>query len=207
MKILIADDHAIVRKGLKQIIESSIIHSVVEEAESGEEALNKSLNSDYDVIVLDISMPGRSGLEILNEIKTHKPDSPILILSIHPENQYAVRVMKAGASGYITKDTAPEELVNAINKVNEGRKYISQSLAEKLIIALRDNNNFPHENLSDRELSVMCKLANGKSITEIANELNLSIKTVSTYKTRLFVKMNFSSIAELTRYCMDKELL
>jgi two-component system invasion response regulator UvrY len=186
IRIIIADDHPIVRKGLKLILEESSNIKVEDEAESGEELLHKLSQKKFDLVLLDISMPGRSGLDILKQIKLEKKNLPVLILSIHPEEQYAIRAIKAGASGYLTKDSAPEELINAINKVIRGKKYISTTLAEKIAVELDDNFEKPHhKKLSDREYEIMCLLCSGLTISEIGKKLNLSIKTISTYKARI----------------------
>lgn len=208
IKILIADDHPVVRKGLKEIIEKTPSMMVSDEASNGQETLEKVRKSDFDVVLLDISMPGRSGLDILKELKSEKPELSVLILSMHPEEQYAVRVLKAGASGYLTKESAPDELIAAIKKASIGRKYVSSSLAEKLALYLEIDDERPlHETLSDREYEVMCMIASGKTITEIARELFLSIKTISTYRSRILEKMGMKSNAELTHYALKHELV
>ena len=208
IKILIADDHPVVRKGLKEIIEKTPSMMVSDEASNGQETLEKVRKSDFDIVLLDISMPGRSGLEILKELKSEKPELSVLILSMHPEEQYAVRVLKAGASGYLTKESAPDELIAAIKKASIGRKYVSSSLAEKLALYLEIDDERPlHETLSDREYEVMCMIASGKTITEIARELFLSIKTISTYRSRILEKMGMKSNAELTHYALKHELV
>jgi len=208
IKILIADDHPVVRKGLKEIIEDTPDMMVGDEASNGQETLEKVRKSDFDIVLLDISMPGRSGLDILKELKSEKPELSVLILSIHPEEQYAVRVLKAGASGYLTKESAPEELIAAIKKASIGRKYVSSSLAEKLALYLEIDDEKPlHETLSDREYEVMRKIASGKTITEIAEKLFLSIKTISTYRSRILEKMGMKSNAELTHYALKNRLV
>jgi len=208
IKILIADDHPVVRKGLKDIIEETPDMVVGGEARNGQEVLENVRKSDYDVVLLDISMPGRSGLEILKELKSEKPELSVLILSVHPEEQYAVRVLKAGASGYLTKESAPDELIAAIRKASIGRKYISSSLAEKLAFDLEIDAEKPlHETLSDREYEVMCMIASGKTISEIAEELFLSVKTISTYRSRILEKMRMKSNAELTHYALKNRLV
>ena len=181
IKILVADDHAIVREGLKQIIADIPDMVVADEASSGQEVLKKASEHDYDLVLLDITMPDRSGLDILKELKSQRPELRILVLSIHPEEQYAVRVLKAGASGYLTKESAPDELITAIRRTALGGKYISSSLAEKLAFDLETGAEKPlHQTLSDREYQVMCMLASGKTVKEIAEELLLGIKTIST---------------------------
>jgi DNA-binding NarL/FixJ family response regulator len=208
IKILIADDHPVVRKGLKEIIQATPDMTVSGEASDGQEVLEKVMKIDFDVVVLDIAMPGRSGLDVLKELKRGKPELPVLILSIHPEEQYAVRVLKAGASGYLTKDSAPDELITAILKVSRGKKYISSSLAEKLAYDLEIGAEKPlHETLSDREYEVMCLIASGKTVKEIAEELYLSVKTISTYRARILEKMKMRSSAELTHYAIKLGLV
>lgn len=208
IKVLIADDHLVVREGLKQILASIPDIRVVGEASNGLEVLEKVRKGDFDVIVLDISMPGKSGLDILGELRSQKPDTRILILSMHPEERFALRMLKAGASGYLTKESAAEELVEAVRKVAQGKKYITASLAEKLAFGLIEDKGKPlHERLSDREYQVMCLIARGKSLKEIAEELFISMKTVSTYRTRILEKMNMSSNAEIIRYCIEQGLV
>jgi DNA-binding NarL/FixJ family response regulator len=208
IKILIADDHAIVREGLKQIVSESPDLVVVAEACTGQEVLDKVGKNDLDLVVLDIAMPGRGGLDILKEIKSLKPKLPVLILSMYPEEQYAVRVLKSGASGYLTKESAPIELVKAIRQISQGKKYISPSLAEKLVVDLEVSpDRPPHETLSDREYQVMCMIASGKTLKEIADELSLSIKTISTYRSRILEKMNMKTNAELTHYTIKNRLV
>jgi len=208
IKILIADDHPIVREGLRQIIEVATDMVVTDEARNGEEVLEKIKENDFDMVILDISMPGRSGLDTLKEVRKERPELSVLILSIHPEEQYGVRLLKAGASGYLTKESAPEELVNAIRIISQGRKYITSSLAERLALKLGDDFEGPlHESLSDREYEVMCMIAKGMTIKEIADKLFLSIKTVSTYRYRILGKMKMKSNAELIRYALKHELV
>ncbi|MCE5265385.1 MAG: response regulator transcription factor [Deltaproteobacteria bacterium] len=208
IRILVVDDHAIVREGLKQILGEVDDMSVRDEAGNGPEALAKIRGGEFDVVLLDISMPGRSGLEVLKEIKAERPKLPVLILSMHAEEQYAVRALRAGASGYVTKASAPDELIGAIRKVSCGRKYVSSSLAEKLAFELDiDTKKPPHETLSDREYQVMLMLASGKSVKEIADELCLSVKTISTYRARVMEKMNMKKNAELTLYAIQNHLV
>jgi len=208
MKILIADDHAVVREGLKQILSESPEMVVTAEASTGPEVFEKIGKDDFDLIVLDIAMPGRGGLDILKEIKNKKPRLPVLILSMYPEDQYAVRVLKAGASGYMTKESAPAELINAIKQISKGKKYVSPSLAEKLALDLEiTTGRPPHESLSDREYQVMCMIASGKTLKEIAEKLSLSIKTISTYRSRILEKMNMKSNAELTHHAIKNRLV
>lgn len=208
IKVLIADDHAIVRLGLKQILSETLDLNVVGEASNGYEVMEKVRNEKFDVVVLDITMPGMSGLDVLKQLKAEFPSLPILILSMHSEEQYAIRAFKAGASGYLTKDRAPEELISAINLVSRGRKYVSASLAENLASALDvDSQKLPHELLSDREYQVLCKIAEGKTVTQISENLCLSVKTISTYRARILDKMKMGNNAELIRYALKNKLL
>jgi len=207
-KILIADDHTIVREGLKQIVAETSDMVVADEASTGHEVLNKALKNDYDVVVLDITMPGINGLDVLKQIKAQKPKLPILVLSVHPEEQYAVRVLRAGASGYLTKESAPDELITAIRKVSVGKKYVSPSLAEKLAFDLEIDHEKPlHETLSDREYQVMCMITSGRTVKDIAEELFLSEKTISTYRARILEKMKMKSNIELTHYAIKHGLV
>ena len=208
IKVLIADDHPIVRKGLKQILAETSDITVVNEASSGQEVLSKIWKNDYDVVLLDISMPGIGGLEALKQIKSQKPGLPVLILSIHSEDQYAVRAIKDGAAGYLTKESAPDELIAAIQKVSRGGRYITSSLAERLALAIEKNTERPlHELLSDREYQVMLMIASGKPVKQIAEELFLSVKTVSTYRSRTLEKMRMENNAQLTSYALKNRLL
>ncbi len=208
IRILVVDDHAIVREGLKQILSDVEDMSVLAEAANGQEALDKIRRATFDVILMDISMPGRSGLEILKDIKGEHPKLPVLILSMHPEEQYAIRALRAGAAGYMNKASAPDELIGAIRKVSAGRKYVSPSVAEKLAFELgTDSEKLPHEQLSDREYQVMLMLASGRTVSEIAEELCLSVKTISTYRARIMEKMNLKKNAELTLYAVEHRLL
>ncbi|MGD9033145.1 MAG: response regulator transcription factor [Desulfobacteraceae bacterium] len=208
IRILVADDHAIVRQGLKQIVADTPDLVVTGEAERGREVLEKVSKDDYDVVLLDITMPDKTGLEVLEELKQIKPDLPVLILSMHPEDQYAIRAIRAGASGYVTKAGVPDELVTAIRKVSVGSKYISSSLAEKLAVYLEMGAEKPlHQVLSDREYRVMCLIASGKTVKEIAEELFLSVKTVSTYRSRVLQKMKMKNNAQLTHYCVQNQLV
>ncbi len=207
-RIIIADDHEIVRAGLKQIIADDPELLVEGEAGDGQELLEKLRKKKFDVVLLDMKMPGRSGLEILKQLKMEHPSLPVLVLSMHPEEQYAVRTIKAGASGYITKETAPDKLIEAIRRVCSGGKYISASLAEKLADSIADSRSKPpHEYLTDREFQVMCMISSGKTITEIAKELFLSVKTISTYRQRIMEKMNMKNNAELTHYVISNNLI
>jgi two-component system, NarL family, invasion response regulator UvrY len=208
IRILVVDDHAIVREGLKQILGDVSDMAVLAEAGNGQEAMDQIHRQTFDVILMDISMPGRSGLEILKDMKNEHPKLPVLILSMHPEEQYAIRALRAGAAGYMNKSSAPDELIGAIRKVSAGRKYVSPSVAEKLAFELgSDQTRLPHELLSDREYQVMMMLAAGKSVSEIGQELCLSVKTISTYRSRIMEKMNLKKNAELTLYAVQNHLL
>ena len=208
MKVLIADDHAIVRKGLKQIIHEEYPQALIEEASNAEELIHKTMLDSWDVIITDLSMPGRSGLDALRQIRESFPKLPVLVLSMHPEDQYAIRVLKAGASGYINKDSAQEELIVAMNKVLNGKKYISSRVAEQMAEAIDDNSNkAPHETLSDREFDVLKMLASGKAVSEIADMLSLSSTTISTYRARILEKMKMKSNADITRYALENQLI
>jgi len=208
IKLLIADDHPIVREGFKQVLSETTDMLVADEAGNGQEVLNLIRNNKYDVILLDISMPGRSGLEILKELRNEYPKLPVLIVSIYPEEQYAVRAFRAGASGYLTKASAPHELIAAIRKISKGGRYISSSLAEKLTYYLDiDAAKPPHELLSDREYQVMLLIASGKTVTEIGRELCLSVKTISTYRTHILEKMKMKNNAEITLYAVQNQLV
>jgi len=207
IRILIADDHAVVRQGLIQIVSDTSDIVVSDEAINGREVLAKISKNKYDVVVLDIGMPDFSGLDILNEIKKEYPKLPVLMLSIYPEEQYAVRALKAGASGYLTKKVAPEELIRAIRKVYSGGKYVTSTLAETLAVSLVKGEKPPHESLSDREFQVMTMLAEGKRLKDIAKALFISEKTVSSYKSRIFEKMRMKSNAELIRYAIKYGLI
>ncbi len=208
IRLIIADDHAVVRKGMKQILAETKDIVVTDEAVDGREALEKIRKNNYDMALLDISMPGRDGLEVLKEVKNLKPKLPVLMLSMYPEEQYAVRALRSGASGYVTKDSAPDELIAAIRKVSGGGRYVSESLAEKLALKLGADLETPlHETLSDREYQVMCMIASGKTVKEIGEELSLSVKTVSTYRARILMKMRLKGNADLTRYAIDNKLV
>lgn len=208
INILIADDHPIVREGLKQIISETSDMTVADEAGNGREALDLVRKKEYDLLLLDISMPGRNGLEILKELKSEYPKFPVLILSIYPEEQYAVRAFRAGASGYLTKASAPNELISAIRKIVNGGRYVSESLAEKLTYYLdEDSLRPPHDLLTDREYQVMLMLGSGKTVKEIAEELFLSVKTISTYRTHILEKMKMKNNAEVTLYVVKNKLV
>jgi two-component system, NarL family, invasion response regulator UvrY len=208
IRIIIVDDHTVVRRGLKQILSEESDMSVVGEAYNAQEMLALVRKQQCDVIVADISMPGRSGLDVLKELKQDRPKLPVLVLSMHPEDQYAVRALKLGASGYMTKESAPEELVKAIRKVVSGGRYVSPSLAEKLALDLAvDTDRSPHETLSEREHQVFTMIARGKTVKEIADELALSVKTISTYRTRILEKMGMKNNAELIHYAISNRLV
>jgi two-component system, NarL family, invasion response regulator UvrY len=208
IKILVADDHAIVREGLKQILADNSDMVVAGEAVDGQEVLAQIRKEDWDLILLDISMPGRGGIDTLKELKSEKPKLPVLVLSMYPEEQYAIRALKAGASGYLTKGSAPEELIEAIQKVSQGGRYISTSLAENLAFHLGGNSHKPlQETLSDREYQVVLMIASGKTVSEIAKELSLSVKTISTNRVRALKKMGMKNNAELTFYAIKHGLV
>lgn len=208
IKVLTVDDHKIVRDGLKQILAETSDIKVVDEAKDGGEALSKVRENDYDVVLLDISLPDTDGLEVLKLVKKEKAKQVVLMLSMYPEEQYAVRALKAGAAGYLTKDTASEELIAAIRKIAKGGKYVTLSLAEKLAAYLdTDAQDAPHEALSAREFQVMRLIGEGKSVGEIAEELFLSVKTVSTYRTRILEKMEMSKNAEIMRYAIKQGIV
>jgi two-component system invasion response regulator UvrY len=208
MRILIADDHVVVRRGLKQILAEEFPDAEFGEAGNAAETLALVGSSKWDVVVLDITMPDRSGLEALSEIHKTRPDLPVLVLSMHPEDHFAIRVLREGARGYLSKDIAPEELVNAIRKVVSGGRYVSPLLAEKLAFDLSSQaEKPPQEFLSEREYQVLRLLASGKIVSEIARELGLSVKTVSTYRARILDKMHLSNNAQLMRYAMLNHLV
>jgi two-component system invasion response regulator UvrY len=208
IRVLVADDHAVVRRGLVQILTEAPDMVVAGEASTGREVLQAVRKHDYDVLVLDIAMPEGGGLEVLQQLQTLKPDLHVLILSMYPERQYAVRALKTGAVGYLTKESVPDELIAAIRKVARGGKYVTQSLAEQLASELRGEvEKEPHKTLSDREYQVMTLLAAGKSVTDIATKLSLSVKTVSTYRARILNKLYLKSTAEIIRYALEHELV
>jgi DNA-binding NarL/FixJ family response regulator len=209
MNILIGDDHSVVRKGLRTILADAFPEAVIEEACDGLELLNKSLQQNWSIIISDISMPGRTGIEVLKEVREVKPKQPILILSVHSPEQYAVRTLKAGASGYLTKESAPEELVKAVQHILGGRKYITPEVAELLVDVhgSGDSSKKPHEILSDREFEVLKLIASGKTVSQVAEILSLSIHTISTYRSRILEKMHMSTNAELTKYAVTSELV
>jgi two-component system, NarL family, invasion response regulator UvrY len=208
IRVLVADDHAIVRQGLKLILSEEFDRLIVGEAQNGKELIEQIENDDWQVVVLDITMPGKSGLDLLKEIKRLRPRLPVLILSMHSEDQFALRAFRAGAAGYMTKENAPEELVKAIKKVLAGGKYVSATLAETLVLGLEADAEKPaHESLSDREYQVLRMIASGKTVKEIAEELSLSMKTISTYRTRILEKLRMKTSAELTYYAIANKLV
>jgi two-component system, NarL family, invasion response regulator UvrY len=208
MRILIADDHAVFRRGLKETIGEAIPRVIFGEAKSAQETLEHARAHDWDIVILDISMPGKSGLDILSDLKRLRPRMPILLLSMHPEEQYARRALKAGAAGYLTKESVPEELKLAVRKIAAGGRYVSSTLAEKLAYDLRSGADVPvHELLSDREFQVLRMIASGKTVKQIGDEIGLSVKTVSTYRARILEKTGFKTTAELIRYALRAQLV
>lgn len=208
IKVLIADDHAIVRDGLKQIFKETLDIVVTGEAADGTEVIKKITKEAYDIVVLDISMPGSGGLDVLKYIKLYHPDLPVLVLSMYSEDQYAIRVLKAGAAGYLTKESASEQLISAVRKISEGRKYISPELAEKLADSLYvSRHKAGHETLSDREFQVLRLIGSGMTVGEIAEKLSLSVKTISTNRARILAKMGMKNNAELICYAIRHGLV
>lgn len=206
-RVLLVDDHTVVRRGVRAIVEDNMPGIELAEAGNGDEAL-ALLDEKFDAVVLDLSMPGRDGFDLLAEIKHRHPKLPVLIMSLHGEEQFALRTLRAGASGYLTKSTAPEQLVTALTKVLRGGRYVSEALAEQLAAGIGEPAaGSPHERLSDREFDVMRGIASGRSVSEIAAQMHLSVKTVSTYRARLLEKMNMSTNAELTRYALEAGLV
>jgi DNA-binding NarL/FixJ family response regulator len=208
IRIIIADDHAFLREGIKKTIQDEIDMKIVGEASNANDALNIIKELEPDVVIMDISMPGKSGLDVLKDLKVMKKKYRILILSMHPEDRFAIRALKAGAAGYLTKESAPDELVKAIRTVLTGRKYVSKALAEKLADILSDDmDKLPHEQLSDREYEVFIKIASGKKATDIAAEISISVHTVNTYRARILEKLSMNSNVELTQYAMHNNLI
>jgi two-component system, NarL family, invasion response regulator UvrY len=208
VKILIVDDHAVVRQGVKQILADDFDQAIIGEASNIHEVLDLVRKRRWDIVILDMTMPGRSGLDALKDLKQLHPKLPVLVLSMHPEDQFAVRVLKAGAAGYLTKESAAEELVTAIQKVLQGGKYVSSSLAEVLATSLSDDlESLPHFMLSDREFQIFSLIASGKTAQQIARELSLGISTVSTYRSRILQKLKMKNNAELTRYAFQHQLV
>ncbi len=207
IRVLIADDHAIVRQGLKQILSETDDLLVAGEADDGAQALHLARQCAWDVFLLDVSMPNRNGIDTLKQLKKEFPRLPVLILSMHPEEQYAVRALKAGASGYLTKQSAPEQLVTAIRQVANGKKFLSPAVAQQLAEAITENTEkVPHQRITDREYQVLTLIASGKTLTQVADTLNLSVATVGTYRARLLEKMGLKSTAELIRYGLEHGL-
>lgn len=207
-RILVADDHPLLRSGLRQVLAHEPDLLVAGEAEDSEQVLQCVEQEPWDIVILDITMPGRSGLDVLRDLRKKRPDLPVLVLSMHAEDQFAVRAIKAGANGYISKDNAATEVVRAIRKILTGKKYVSPRLAEILADALNSETDRPlHETLSDREFQVLCQLASGKTVSQIAAEVSLSVKTVSTYRARILEKMGMRNNAELTRYAIQNGLV
>ena len=207
IKIILADDHALIRAGLRQYVQDTPDIKVVDEAENGAEALKKALSCDYDVLLLDIAMPGMNGLDVLKQLKNERPDTKVLVLTVHPEEQYAMRTIKAGASGYLTKDCNQQELILAIKKLAAGGRYISAQFAEKLAFGLISREKPLFELLSDREYQVLNMIVRGKRLKDIAEELSLSIKTISSYRARILDKLNLKTNVELARYAIDNKLI
>jgi two-component system invasion response regulator UvrY len=208
IKIIIADDHTFLREGIKKTIHDEIDMKIIGEASNATDAVNLIKDSDADIAIVDISMPGKSGLDVLKDLKALKRKFKVLILSMHPEDRFAIRALKAGAVGYLTKESAPDELVKAIRTVLTGRKYVSKALAEKLADILSDDmDKLPHENLSDREYEVFIKIASGKKTSEIAAALSISVHTVNTYRARILEKLSMNSNVELTQYAMHNSLI
>ena len=208
IRLLIADDHPVVREGLRRLITDATDMTVVAEAATGSEVVDQALRSDLDVVLLDISMPGPGFLEVMRQVRERRRNLPILVLSAHPEDRYALRALRSGAAGYLTKSRSPEELVEAIRKVYGGGRYVTATLAEKLAFNVTEESEpRPHHQLSDREYQVLVRLAGGKLVKEIAAELDLSPKTVSTYRTRILEKLELSTTADLVRYALEHDLL
>lgn len=208
VKVLVADDHAVVREGLKRILSQGPGIEVVAEAEDGAGAIEAAGSNDVDIVILDMSMPGRGGLETLQELKRRWPAMGVLVLSMHPEHQYAIRVLREGADGYLSKESAAEELLAALRKIHSGGKYVSPALGERLAQTVEKGFEVaPHERLSTREFQVMVQLASGKTVTEIAEELHLSVKTISTYRSRVLEKMSLRNNAELMHYAIEEGLV
>jgi two-component system, NarL family, invasion response regulator UvrY len=207
IKVIVVDDHPVVRRGLKQIIEDEPDMEVAGEAKNAEECISLVRKTDCTLVLLDITLPDRSGFDVLKQLKYEHPGLAVLILSIHPEELYGLRLIKAGASGYLMKEGAPDELVKAIRKVNAGGKYVSESLAEKLVSHLDASDKPPHENLSNREFQILCMIARGKSLKSIADELNVGEKTVSTYRSRIMEKMKMSTNYDLICYASEHHLV
>ncbi|MES2355861.1 MAG: response regulator transcription factor [Pseudomonadota bacterium] len=208
IRILVADDHTLVREGLKQILQGAADFHVAGEASNGLEVLTQLKQENWDILLLDMSMPGRSGIDLIKQIKEEKPRLPILVLTMHGEQQYAIRAFKAGVAGYLTKESAPAELVLAVRKVAAGGVYVSIAMAEKLALNLSpQNNELPHQRLSDREFDVFRRLVSGQTVSQIGDALSVSIKTISTHKTRILQKMEMQNQTELIRYAINHNLI
>lgn len=208
IRVLIADDHAVVRAGVRQILSEHPDIRLVGEASTGQEALDKVRRGGCDVLILDLTMPGMSGLDVLKQIRGEYPRLPVLVLTMHPEDQYAVRTVKAGASGYLTKKSVPDQLVRAIRRVVAGHKYITPEVADRLVEEVKhDAGEPPHAALSDREFQILLLIAGGRTVSEIARDINLSVKTVSTYRSRILEKMGMKTNAELTHYAFQQKLV
>ena len=208
IRVLIADDHAILRRGLKEILVRELDQVTCGEAEDAQQALTEVQSHTWDLVILDISMPGRSGLDLLGDLRQTQPQLPILVLSMHAEDQFGKRVLKAGAAGYMNKESAPEELIKAIRKLLAGGRYVSPALAEKLVLTLNQDAGRPvHETLSSREFEILRMIASGKTVSQIAGELHLGPTTVSTYRTRILGKMNMATTADLIRYALQTHLV
>ncbi len=207
IRVLIADDHPLARRGLRDIFEDEADITIGAEAENGQEVLKAVREGRWDVLVLDLSMPGLSGLDLLKQLKSEKPGLPVLVVTMHPEKRYAVRALRAGASGYLTKGSPPEELIAAVRKLAAGGKYASSTLTETLVRRIDEpEDKMPHETLSDREFQVLCMVASGMTVSEIAHKLSLSVNTISTYRSRILDKMSMQNNAQLTRYAVDNQL-
>ncbi|HEV3276058.1 MAG TPA: response regulator transcription factor [Terriglobia bacterium] len=208
IRILIADDHAILRRGLREILAREITDLVCGEAENAQQLLAEVGSRDWDLVILDVTMPGRSGVDVLPDLRRTRPKLPVLVLSMHPEDQYAKRMLKAGASGYMNKESAPEELIRAIRRILAGGRYVSSGLAEKLALDLHKDSGRPlHEALSDREFEVLRMIGSGRTVTQVAEDLHLSVTTVSTYRARILEKLNMTTTAEVMRYALRNRLV
>ncbi len=208
MNVLIVDDHAVVRRGLAEILTDEFSGVEVGHADNVADARHYLRQQQWDLAIIDIALPEESGLMLLKEMREAWPELPVLVLSFHPEKRYALRALRAGAAGYLTKEAAPRELVSAVRKVLDGGKYVTQSIAERLAFSVEDGTGeAPHERLSDREYQVMVRIASGKTVSQIADEMHLSVNTISTYRSRLLDKMNMETNAEVTRYAVENELM
>jgi two-component system, NarL family, invasion response regulator UvrY len=209
IKVLVSDDHAVLRAGVKEILTHGFQNIVCGEAADAEQIFASIQGHDWDMVILDLNMPGRSGVDVLRELKRLRPMLPVLVLSMHPEDQYGKRLLRAGASGYLNKDVAPEELIKAVRKVIAGGRYVSAALAEKLAFDLseKDAGRAGHENLSEREFEVLRLIASGKTVSEIAEQIHLSVPTVSTYRARILSKLNMTTTAELMRYGLENRIV